>query len=50
MKYKYEFEAEEGFQPGCCYECPLGYIDYNSEVVCSLNVRYDECPLEKVEE
>ena len=51
MKYKYEFEVNEEFQKGCCYDCPLGYIDYDDDcdAHCSLHTRYDECPLEKVE-
>ena len=50
MKYKYEFEVVDGFEPGCCYDCPFSYIDWNNgcDPVCVLHCRYDECPLEKV--
>lgn len=49
MKYKYEFYADEGFEAGCCYNCPLSYIDTDNDcdVICVLHCRYDECPLEK---
>ena len=52
MKYKYEFEAPDGFEAGCCYNCPLSYIDIDNDydVSCVLNCRYDECPLEKEEQ
>lgn len=54
MKYKYEFEFEgdEGFHKGCCYECPLGYIDYDDDcnAYCSLHARWDRCPLEEVKD
>lgn len=52
MKYKYEFEAPDGFEPGCCYNCPLSYIDMDNDcdVICVLHCRYDECPLEKVDQ
>ena len=50
MKYKYEFEAVDGFEAGCCYNCPLSYIDMdNNDIVCVLHCRYDECQLEKVD-
>ena len=49
MKYKYEFEAVDGFESGCCDDCPLSYIDWDNDCdrFCVLNCRYDECPLEK---
>lgn len=52
MKYKYEFEAVEGFEPGCCHDCPFSYIDCGNgcDPVCVLHCRYDECPLEKVDQ
>lgn len=52
MKYKYEFEAPDGFEAGCCYNCPLSYIDIDNDcdVSCVLHFRYDECPLEMVNE
>ena len=52
MKYKYEFEAPDDFEAGCCYNCPLSYIDIdnNCDVRCVLNCRYDECPLETEEQ
>ena len=51
MKYKYEFEAPDGFEAGCCYNCPLSYIDIDNDcdVSCVLHHRYDECPLGKVD-
>ena len=27
MKYKYEFEADETFSKGCCFDCPFSYFD-----------------------
>ena len=50
MKYKYEFEAVDGFEPGCCHECPFSYIDWDNgcDPFCVLHHGYDECPLEKV--
>lgn len=52
MKYKYEFEAPDGFEAGCCYNCPLSYIDIDNDcdVSCVLNCRYDECPLKTEEQ
>lgn len=53
MKYRYEFEIDEDFVKGHCYNCPLAYVDYNDRdwnPICVLQCRYDECPLEKVEE
>lgn len=58
MKYKYEFEMYENFKKGHCYTCPLGYIDYDDDIDyddnfdthCFLNARWDECPLEEVED
>ena len=49
MKYKYEFEAPDEFEAGCCYNCPLSYIDIDNDcdVSCVLHCRYDECTLEK---
>lgn len=51
MKYKYEFE-EKNFEKGCCDNCPLTYLEYDEDYgflsVCTLNARYDECPLEEV--
>ena len=50
-KYKYEFEADEDFEPGDCLECPLSYVDCDDhyEICCVLYADSDECPLEKVE-
>ena len=51
MKYKYEFEAPDEFKAGCCYNCHLSYIaEDDCDLVCVLNCRYDECPLEKEEQ
>ena len=51
MKYKYEFEAPDDFEAGCCYNCPLSYIaEDDCDLVCVLNCRYDECPLETEEQ
>lgn len=57
MKYKYEFETSKDFVRGDCYVCPLSYIDdfgYDGESDyaprCVLCAKYDECPLEIVEE
>ena len=52
MKYKYEFEAPDGFEAGCCYNCPLSYIDMDNDydLSCVLHFRYDECPLETEEQ
>lgn len=52
MKYKLVFEAPDGFEAGCCYNCPLSYIDIDNDcdVSCVLHCIYDECPLEKVDQ
>lgn len=34
MKYKYEFEADETFSKGCCYDCPMSYFDDYLDVHC----------------
>lgn len=51
MKYKYEFEADEYFEKGICYDCPLSYFDYGDDEYiprCALHAHYSECPLEEV--
>ena len=52
MKYKYEFEVDETFQKGCCFDCPLAYFDPEDDfdIRCPLNAKYNECPLEEVKE
>lgn len=52
MRYKYEFEVDETFQKGCCYDCPLVYFETENDfdIRCPLNARYNECPLEEVKE
>ena len=42
MKYKYEFEAVDGFEPGCCHDCPFSYIDWGNgcDPICVLYCRY----------
>lgn len=53
MKYRYEFEVDDNyFEQGCCYECPLSYMDMDNgcDTFCVLHCRYDECPLEKVDQ
>lgn len=46
-KLKYEFEVNDDFEAGCCYDCPL--YDFTEEH-CEIGYRYDKCPLEEVEE
>ena len=50
MKYKYVFEVPDDFEPGCCANCPLSIIDWDNDqdLLCVLDCRYEECPLEKV--
>ena len=50
MKFKCVFEAPDDFEPGCCPNCPLSFIDWSSDqdISCPLNCSYEECPLEKV--
>ena len=50
MKFKCVFEAPDDFEPGCCPNCPLSFIDWSSDqdISCPLNCGYEECPLEKV--
>ena len=52
MKFKCVFEAPDDFEPGCCPNCSLSFIDWSSDqdISCPLNCSYEECPLEKVEE
>ena len=46
-KFKYEFEVDDDFEIGCCYDCPL----YNfTEELCQIGYRYEECPLKEVKE
>ena len=46
-KFKYEFKVDDDFEAGCCYDCPL--YDFTEEL-CQMGYRYEECPLEEVEE
>ena len=53
MRYKYEFEADEDFELGCCYYCPLSYIEWyddSDDVHCVLFAHYEKCPLEEIKE
>ena len=51
MKYKYEFEASDDFENGCCANCPLSIIDCSdNDLSCVLHYSYEQCPLEKVKE
>lgn len=52
MKFKYEFEAPDDFEPGCCANCPLSIIDCGNDqdLSCVLQCCYEECPLENVNE
>lgn len=52
MKFKYEFEAPDDFETGCCANCPLSITDCGNDqdLLCALNYSYEECPLEKENE
>lgn len=51
MKYKYEFYADDGFEAGCCYNCPLSYYtEDDCDLICVLHFRYDECQLETIDQ
>lgn len=53
MRYKYEFEADEDFEKGCCDSCPLTYDEetqWGWDTRCVFHASYRECPLEEVEE
>lgn len=52
MKLKYEFEAPDDFEKGCCTNCPLSFIYWGGDpnFCCALHCSYEECPLEKVNE
>ena len=49
MRYKYEFEVNEWFEKGDCYDCPLGYQGENWEFCCVLHKHPEACPLKEVE-
>lgn len=54
-KFKYEFEVDDDFEKGCCYDCPMqewvdydygdGYID--TDLRCVLSSSHNNCPLEE---
>ena len=49
VKYKLEFEMPDGFEKGCCYDCPLAECsEFTGEYCCILNEDWYNCPLEKV--
>lgn len=53
MKYKYEFEIDDEFEKGDCYDCPLHYEEYydrDDAIRCVLECNYNECPLVEIEE
>lgn len=51
MKYYLKIDADHYFEPGCCYNCPLSYYtEDDCDLICVLHCRYDECPLEKVDQ
>lgn len=56
MKYKYEFEALDDFEPGDCEDCPLHfeqcgedeYGDWDVTIHCTLDCHYSKCPLQEI--
>ena len=46
-KFKYEFEVDDDFEVGCCYDCPM--YDFIEEL-CKIGWEYKECPLEEAAE
>lgn len=56
-KFKYEFEIDDDFEVGCCFDCPLHeWVDYDdgdgySETYlrCVINSSFESCPLQEVE-
>ena len=49
---KAQFDLPDDWQRGCCYNCPLGYDDPNSDfdVYCTMGWIGTECQLEVVGE
>jgi len=45
-------QFRQRIEEGCCYNCPLSYIDIDNDcdVSCVLHCIYDECPLETEEQ
>lgn len=54
-KFKYEFKADDDFEIGCCFDCPLhewvyydddGYSD--TDLRCMIGSSFRSCPLVEV--
>lgn len=57
MRYKFEFEAPSGFEPGDCENCPISYEEFIEDewgdscyhIQCPICDYYsDPCPLKEV--
>lgn len=46
-RFKYEFETNDDFEIGCCYDCPLH--DF-AEDFCEIGYGYQECPLKETKD
>ncbi len=47
-KYKYEFEVDDDFEKGCCFDCPLQESEWYE---CNISEASDDskkCPLVEV--
>lgn len=50
-KFKYEFEVDDDFEVGVCYDCPLyEWVDCNNSMRlhCVIGYPYVYCPLVEV--
>lgn len=56
--FKYEFEVDNDFEVGCCFDCPLHeWVDYDdgdgyseTDLRCTIGSSFENCPLEEVKE
>lgn len=47
MKLYISIEVPEGFEIGCCVDCPLSTYDSDLDMhICQLGYAHNECPLE----
>jgi hypothetical protein len=40
-----EFEVDDDFEPGQCYDCPLSHLDENYDPICPMYLDYSQCEI-----
>ena len=40
-----EFEVDDDFEPGQCYDCPLSYLDKDLDTICPMYLNGSKCEI-----